>query len=114
MITIVDYGMGNLRNVVRACEAVGEKAQVTADQAVIASAEKLILPGVGAFGEAIRRIDGLGLRESLIRHAGWMALHFFPGKSSGSLIPSKCRTSGGMTCIRRLTQSCLKIRPAHR
>jgi imidazole glycerol phosphate synthase glutamine amidotransferase subunit len=68
MITIVDYGMGNLRNVVRGCEAAGEEARVTDNPADIAEASKLILPGVGAFGEAVRRIDQKGLRQSLLEH----------------------------------------------
>jgi glutamine amidotransferase len=68
MITIVDYGMGNLRNVVRGCEAVGEQARITDDPAVIADAGMLILPGVGAFGEAVRRIDQRGLREPVAAH----------------------------------------------
>jgi glutamine amidotransferase len=69
VITIVDYGMGNLRNVVRGCEAVGQEARLTDDQSVIAGADMLILPGVGAFGEAIRRIDQKGLRTPLVDHA---------------------------------------------
>ena len=68
MITIVDYGMGNLRNVKRAIEQIGGEALVTSDPDVVARASKVILPGVGAFGEAVRRIDVLGLRAPLLRH----------------------------------------------
>jgi imidazole glycerol phosphate synthase glutamine amidotransferase subunit len=68
MITIVDYGMGNLRNVVRGCEAAGEEARVTDNPAEIAEATKLILPGVGAFGEAVKRIDQRGLRQPVLEH----------------------------------------------
>jgi glutamine amidotransferase len=42
--------------------------EVTADPAALARADHLVLPGVGAFGEAVRRIDALGIRESLVRH----------------------------------------------
>lgn len=56
MITIVDYQMGNLRSVQKACESVGASAQVTSDPAQIAAAERLILPGVGAFGDAIAEL----------------------------------------------------------
>jgi glutamine amidotransferase len=69
MIVVADYGMGNLRNVQRAFEKTGYQVRVTADPDVIRSAVKIVLPGVGAFGEAVKRIDGLGLREPLVAHA---------------------------------------------
>lgn len=69
MITVVDYGMGNLRNVRRALESIGCPVTTTSDPAVVAAAEKILLPGVGAFGEAVRQIDGLGLRIPLLAHA---------------------------------------------
>lgn len=56
MITIVDYQMGNLRSVQKAIERVGGQAQISADPHEIAAAEKLILPGVGAFGDAMAEI----------------------------------------------------------
>jgi len=68
MITVVDYGMGNLRNVRRAFESLGEEVLITASEDAIAAAGTLVLPGVGAFGEAVRRIDGLGLRAPLLHH----------------------------------------------
>jgi glutamine amidotransferase len=69
MITVVDYGMGNLRNVRRAFEEVGVQVLVTSDPGKVRQAEKLVLPGVGAFGEAVRRIDALMLRKPVIEHA---------------------------------------------
>jgi glutamine amidotransferase len=68
VITVVDYGMGNLRNVRRAFEATGQQVCVSSDPSSVRSAHHLVLPGVGAFGEAIRRIDALGLRETLLDH----------------------------------------------
>lgn len=68
MITVVDYGMGNLRNVRRALEEIGVGVAVTADPAAVREATTVILPGVGAFGEAVKRIDGLGLRLPIIDH----------------------------------------------
>ena len=56
MITIVDYQMGNLRSVQKAIEKVGGVANITSDPHEIANAEKLILPGVGAFGDAMSEI----------------------------------------------------------
>jgi glutamine amidotransferase len=58
MITIVDYGMGNLRSVQKAFEKLGFEANVTADSNAVSRAEKLVLPGVGAFADAM-----VGLRE---------------------------------------------------
>ena len=68
MNAIVDYGMGNLRNVRRAFEAIGVPVVVTSQGAEVVKADRVILPGVGAFGEAVKRIDALGLREPLLRH----------------------------------------------
>ncbi|MCC6398417.1 MAG: imidazole glycerol phosphate synthase subunit HisH [Bacteroidetes bacterium] len=68
MITVVDYGMGNLRSVRRALQNLGRDVLITPDPAKVRDASVLILPGVGAFGEAIRRIDGLGLRAPILDH----------------------------------------------
>ncbi len=56
VITILDYGMGNLRSVEKAFEHVGATVQVTSDPERIRDADALVLPGVGAFPEAMRRI----------------------------------------------------------
>jgi glutamine amidotransferase len=56
MITIVDYQMGNLRSVQKACESVGVAATISSDPKTIAASEKLILPGVGGFGDAIAEL----------------------------------------------------------
>lgn len=53
MIAIIDYEMGNLRSVQKAFEKVGHSATITSDPAVLADAEKIVLPGVGAFRDAI-------------------------------------------------------------
>lgn len=63
-IAIIDYGMGNLFNVQRACSCVGLRGVITADKNVIGSSNGLILPGVGAFGDAmnnLRRLDLVGV-----------------------------------------------------
>ena len=57
MITIVDYQMGNLRSVQKAIEHVGGQARISSDAGEIASADKLVLPGVGAFGDAMSEIN---------------------------------------------------------
>ncbi len=65
MITVVDYGMGNLGSVLNMLRRVGVDAEVTGDPVRIATAERIILPGVGAFDAAIERIDASGLRAVL-------------------------------------------------
>ncbi len=64
-LAIVDYGMGNRRSVEKAFEHVGAGAVRTSDPDVIATAERLVLPGVGAFPEAMRRLHALGLADLL-------------------------------------------------
>lgn len=69
MITIIDYGMGNLGSVYNMLKKIGEPSIITSDINLIKKAEKIILPGVGAFDSAIKRIDDLGLRDILIELA---------------------------------------------
>jgi glutamine amidotransferase len=66
--TIVDYGSGNLRSVQKACERLGSEALITSDPNQVAEASILILPGVGAFGDAMRELHGRGLVEPIRRH----------------------------------------------
>jgi glutamine amidotransferase len=66
LIAIVDYGMGNRRSVEKALEHVGARAAITAEHDVIRSADGVILPGVGAFPQAMRNIDAFGLVEPLL------------------------------------------------
>ncbi len=66
MIALVDYELGNLGSVDKALRRVGCDAQMTQDPAVIESAEAIVVPGVGAFGDCMSNIDRLGLREPLV------------------------------------------------
>jgi len=66
MIAIIDYGMGNLRSVQKAFEKVGHQAVVTSDPARVAAAEKVVLPGVGAFEDAIAELRRLGLVKPVL------------------------------------------------
>ena len=68
MIAIVDYGMGNRRSVEKALERVGAAPVLSADRGVLESADGLVVPGVGAFPEAMRRLRALGL-DDVIREA---------------------------------------------
>lgn len=64
-VAIVDYGMGNLFSVQRACEHVGLRAAITARADEVLRADAVILPGVGAFGDAMAELRRLGLVEVL-------------------------------------------------
>jgi glutamine amidotransferase len=63
MIAIIDYGMGNLRSVQRAFEYVGAEVVVTGHREIIESASAVVLPGVGAFGQAMSNLEQAGLTD---------------------------------------------------
>lgn len=65
-ITIVDYQMGNLRSVQKALVHVGAEAEISCDPDQIRTADKLILPGVGGFGEAIHELRKRNLDEPIV------------------------------------------------
>ncbi len=69
MIAIVDYGMGNLRSVQKALEQVGACAKIVSTPVEVAVADKVVLPGVGAFGDAMANLRERGLVEPLIEAA---------------------------------------------
>jgi glutamine amidotransferase len=69
MITIVDYGMGNLGSIENMFKRIGVAAEVTGDPAILEGASKILLPGVGAFDSAMERINASGLRAVLDRKA---------------------------------------------
>lgn len=69
MIAIVDYGLGNLRSVKYALDRLGVESDLTSDAGAIARAEAAILPGVGAFGEAMANLRSLGLVSPLRDYA---------------------------------------------
>ncbi|MBQ3329575.1 MAG: imidazole glycerol phosphate synthase subunit HisH [Ruminococcus sp.] len=67
MIAIIDYGVGNLFSLQSSFAAIGEEAVVTADPAVIAQADRLILPGVGAFEDAAKKLRDSGMADVIKR-----------------------------------------------
>lgn len=69
MIAIIDYEVGNLRSVEKAFEHLGHAVTVTSDPAVIRAAERVILPGVGAFGAAAATLRAHGLEEVALEAA---------------------------------------------
>ncbi len=68
MIALVDYGAGNLGSVARAFAAVGHPAEITDDPRRISRADRLILPGVGAFAASMEKLNARGLVEPILAH----------------------------------------------
>lgn len=69
MIAIIDYGVGNLFSLKSSFAAIGYDALVTSDPEVLRAADRLILPGVGAFGDAAQKLKASGLGEVLCEQA---------------------------------------------
>jgi glutamine amidotransferase len=63
LVAVLDYGIGNLRSAQKALEKVGADARLTADPALIAEADGIVLPGVGSFGRCMEALAGTGLAD---------------------------------------------------
>lgn len=70
MVAIIDYGVGNLFSLKSSFAEIGAEAVVTADEKVIAEADRIILPGVGAFEDAARKLRESGMAEIVKKEAG--------------------------------------------
>lgn len=66
MIVIIDYGVGNLFSLTSSFKAIGEEVIITSDVEIIKQADKLILPGVGAFGDASKKLFDSGLDKVIL------------------------------------------------
>ena len=69
MVAIIDYGVGNLFSLRSSFAAIGEEARVTSDPEVIRAADRVILPGVGAFGDAAEKLRSSGLDKAVKEEA---------------------------------------------
>lgn len=67
-LVILDYGIGNLRSVQKAFEKAGVAASLSSDLQQIAEADRLVLPGVGAFSDCMEKFTAAGMREPVLRH----------------------------------------------
>ncbi|MBO4846584.1 MAG: imidazole glycerol phosphate synthase subunit HisH [Lachnospiraceae bacterium] len=65
MIAIIDYDAGNIKSVEKALQSLGQEVVVTRDHDVLLNADKVILPGVGAFGDAMERLNEYGLTDTI-------------------------------------------------
>ncbi|MCI9157920.1 MAG: imidazole glycerol phosphate synthase subunit HisH [Lawsonibacter sp.] len=69
MLAIVDYGVGNLFSLTCSLRAIGAEAVVTGEEEALARADRILLPGVGAFGDAAQALRGTGLDRAVLREA---------------------------------------------
>ncbi|MBQ8341332.1 MAG: imidazole glycerol phosphate synthase subunit HisH [Clostridia bacterium] len=69
MVAIVDYGVGNLFSLRSSFESIGVETLVTSDPAVLHAAERIVLPGVGAFGDAAQKLRDSGLADVVVTEA---------------------------------------------
>lgn len=69
MIGVIDYNMGNLRSVYNAFEKIGKKVDIIKDSEALKQYDKIILPGVGAFKDAMDSLESTGMREAVIEFA---------------------------------------------
>ena len=69
MVAIIDYGVGNLLSLKSSFAAIGQEAVVTADRDALRSAEKLVLPGVGAFRDAAEKLRASGMGDAVLAEA---------------------------------------------
>ena len=69
MVAVIDYGVGNLFSLRSSFGAIGEEARVTSDPEEIRRADRIVLPGVGAFGDAARKLRDSGMAEAVTREA---------------------------------------------
>ena len=69
MIAIIDYGVGNLFSLKSSLGAIGEEAVVTRDEQILNQADHIILPGVGAFGDAVQKLRDTGMFQVVLNQA---------------------------------------------
>ncbi|MCS6957496.1 MAG: imidazole glycerol phosphate synthase subunit HisH [Aquificaceae bacterium] len=67
-LVLIDYGMGNLRSVSKALERVGFRVKITSEAEEVKKADAIVLPGVGAFRDAMENLRRLGLLKEILRH----------------------------------------------
>lgn len=67
MIAIIDYGMGNLRSVQKGFEKIGSEAVITSDPQVVLDADRVVLPGVGAFRDCMHNLEQAGFVEPILK-----------------------------------------------
>ncbi len=65
MILLINYGIGNIRSVANALESLGARTKISERPEDLRDADRIVLPGVGAFAEAMRRLEAVGFPDAL-------------------------------------------------
>ena len=69
MVAIIDYNMGNLASVYNACKLIGVKADIVSDPSKVKEYDRVILPGVGAFADAMENLETTGMKDAVLEFA---------------------------------------------
>ncbi len=109
MLVIVDYGMGNLGSIVNMLKRVGIAAILSSDTDVIAQAEKLILPGVGAFDNGMRNLNHMGLVDVLNQQVLECKIPIL-GICLGMQLLSQCSEEGQLSGLGWLDAETIRFR----
>lgn len=109
MIAIVDYEAGNLASVARSLKALTSQVVVTQDPAVVAEAERIVFPGVGAAGEAMSHLQRLGLDQAL--RQAWTAGRPILGICLGAQIILQHSAEGDTPCLGLLPGEVRRLQP---
>ena len=111
MVAIIDYDAGNIRSVEKAIRYLGKEVTVTSDPDKILAADRVILPGVGAFGDAMKRLHAMGLVE-VIRQAADRGTPFLGICLGLQLLFEKSEESPGVPGLGLLQGEILRL-PEH-
>ncbi|MDI6829378.1 MAG: imidazole glycerol phosphate synthase subunit HisH, partial [Armatimonadota bacterium] len=111
MIAIINYNAGNLTSVRLALEHIGVRCEITSDPEVILGAERVIFPGVGAAGEAMKNLHELGLIEPLVTVVS-RGVPFLGICLGTQIIFEFSEESGGTECIGLVPGSVRRFMPS--
>lgn len=113
MIAIIDYKAGNLTSVKLACDTIGAEAEITSAPEKILSADRVIFPGVGAAGAAMRNLTGLGLAP-VVRQAVAQGRPFLGICLGTQIVFDRSEEDGGVDCLGLVPGTVRLFRPASR
>ncbi|MBI2855113.1 MAG: imidazole glycerol phosphate synthase subunit HisH [Chloroflexi bacterium] len=110
MVTIVDYGASNLSSVAKAVAKIGYNPVVTSDPNAVEEAQAIILPGVGAAGDAMSRLESAGLKTAITRSID-KGVPFLGICLGLQVLLTESRESGGRKCLDIISGSVLRLPP---